>query len=276
MTAQPVVDMASRVRTLALSLPFLLLPLRAAPASPAATAAAKILRDQCAGCHSGATKSSDFSVETLDAVVAGGKKHGRAVAGGHPETSPLIRMVKGELSPRMPLGKTLSGEQIAALEAWIREIPPPVAVPAASTAKWTWPFRKPQPQTPPAVRNALWVKNPEYAARGGSTGARYGSLDAVGWHDGNSGNQTHPVGKKEANGFGLYDMLGNVWEWTSDWYGEYGAAAATDPKGPVSGTLRLLRGGSWSNDPSYVRASLRGWVEPADRNNYFGFRCVGE
>ncbi len=116
----------------------------------------------------------------------------------------------------------------------------------------------------------------EYAARGGSTEARYGSLDGVGWHDGNSGNQTHPVGKKEANGFGLYDMLGNVYEWTSDWYGEYGAASATDPKGPMSGNFRLLRGGSWVYIPQLVRASLRSRLEPAGRVSDIGFRCVGE
>ena len=57
----------------------------------------------------------------------------------------------------------------------------------------------------------------EYAARGGAQGARYGNLDNIAWYDGNSGRKTHPVGKKRPNSFGLYDMLGNVWEWCHDW-----------------------------------------------------------
>ncbi len=78
----------------------------------------------------------------------------------------------------------------------------------------------------------------EYAARGGSAGARYGNVDTVAWYRGNSGNLMHEVGQKQANGYGLYDMLGNVEEWVADWGGGYAAGAATNPQGPPSGQLR--------------------------------------
>jgi Sulfatase-modifying factor enzyme 1/TIR domain len=103
----------------------------------------------------------------------------------------------------------------------------------------------------------------EYAARAGSTGARYGAPDAIAWYSDNSGETTHPVGLKQANAFGLYDMLGNVWEWTADNY---------DP----SGEYKVVRGGSWYVDTRYVRASYRVWSEPTLRYDYLGFRCVGE
>ncbi len=118
----------------------------------------------------------------------------------------------------------------------------------------------------------------EYAARAGTTGARYGELDAIAWHDGNSGNKTHPVGTKLPNAWGLFDMLGNVWEWTNDnWADNYGGGGAmTDPKGPKSGTERVLRGGSCYDFPSYLRASVRDVGGPARRGDVFGARCAGE
>jgi formylglycine-generating enzyme required for sulfatase activity len=122
----------------------------------------------------------------------------------------------------------------------------------------------------------------EYAARAGSTGARYGDLDAIAWYDGNSDNETHPVKQKQPNSWGLYDMLGNVWEWVTDWYEEnyYQGlpSPAIDPKGPASGTYRVLRGGSWGTYPGFVRASVRGRVVPGVRFNYVGagFRCARE
>jgi serine/threonine-protein kinase len=118
----------------------------------------------------------------------------------------------------------------------------------------------------------------EYAARAGSTESRYASLDEVAWYFGNSRSQAHPVGQKRPNGFGLYDVLGNVEEWVNDWYDEnyYQRSPSQDPTGPMSGTDRVLRGGSWDLSPRNVRLSLRVRGLPADRNDYIGFRCGGE
>ena len=102
----------------------------------------------------------------------------------------------------------------------------------------------------------------EYAARAGTTGARYGDLDQIAWYRGNSGGQTREVGQKQPNAWGLFDMLGNVWQWTADWYTE--------------GQTRSLRGGSWLNVPRDVRVSGRFRFGPGDHINSLGFRCVGE
>jgi sulfatase modifying factor 1 len=118
----------------------------------------------------------------------------------------------------------------------------------------------------------------EYAARAGTTGPYYGDLNAIAWYFGNSGYQTHPVGQKGPNAFRLYDMLGNVWEWVADWYGEkyYAGSEARDPEGPPGGTTRGLRGGSWLNYLRNLRASYRVRYEPGNRYDLLGFRCVRE
>jgi formylglycine-generating enzyme required for sulfatase activity len=116
----------------------------------------------------------------------------------------------------------------------------------------------------------------EYACRSGTTGERYGNLDAIAWHASNSGGTTHPVGQKQANAWGLYDMLGNVSEWCQDWYGIYSADFKAKPAGPASGTRRVIRGGSWIPLPGtrHTRAARRGSYEPSVHNASLGFRLA--
>jgi formylglycine-generating enzyme required for sulfatase activity len=128
----------------------------------------------------------------------------------------------------------------------------------------------------------------EYACRAGSTteywwGADTNGIGARAWSYYNSDATTHPVATRLANAWGLYDMTGNVWEWCNDWGGGSSLVGAeTDPTGPASGTLRVLRGGSWYNyGPwdstinNYYRSAYHNANYPDDdHDNLYGFRCV--
>jgi sulfatase modifying factor 1 len=142
----------------------------------------------------------------------------------------------------------------------------------------------------------------EYAARAGATGLTYGDVDAISWNAKNSGspwdydkvykeqagsdgrkmldlmkdhdNAIHPVGQKQPNAWGLYDVLGNVLEWVSDWDGPVPAGQDTDPHGPAEGTRHANRGASWITGPDRIRFTgpTSGAIEY--RSNYLGLRCV--
>ena len=123
----------------------------------------------------------------------------------------------------------------------------------------------------------------EYACRGGkatsySFGSDAGELKDYAWYDKNSYDvgekYAHIVGRKKPNSFGLYDMHGNVWEWCSDWHGEYSSLALIDPVGPSTGSIRVLRGGGWSPGATHCRAAFRGASVPTLRTSNFGFRIV--
>ena len=120
----------------------------------------------------------------------------------------------------------------------------------------------------------------ERAARGGRDGGQFPWGDArptsaPGAVNGArfSSSSTAPVARFAANPYGLFDMAGNVWEWVADRYGPY-SAAVTDPRGPVKGESRVVRGGSWYVDPSFLRVSYRSVLAPGVRSGDFGFRCA--
>ena len=121
------------------------------------------------------------------------------------------------------------------------------------------------------VRSKGGGKNEKWAGTSNES-----ELGDYAWYDKNSGSKTHPVGQKKPNGLGLYDMSGNVWEWVNDWYGDkyYGESPKNNPKGPNSRSNRVLRGGNWSGDARYVRASLRNFNTPVIRRGILGFRVA--
>jgi hypothetical protein len=113
----------------------------------------------------------------------------------------------------------------------------------------------------------------EFAARAGTKGATYAALADVAWHDENSGAQPHRVGQKRPNAWGLYDMLGNVWEWTGDFYDAY-MGEVTDPTGPWTGGPRVGRGGAWDASGRSARVAGRSGAAPGTRSGSIGFRLA--
>jgi formylglycine-generating enzyme required for sulfatase activity len=119
----------------------------------------------------------------------------------------------------------------------------------------------------------------EYACRAGSTskysfGDSEEELGNYAWYDRNAGNKTHPVGEKQANAWGLYDMHGNVKEWCQDWDGPYEAGPASDPLGPGSASRYVFRGGCWYRNGWFCRSADRDWGDPGRRDRDYGIRVV--
>jgi formylglycine-generating enzyme required for sulfatase activity len=118
----------------------------------------------------------------------------------------------------------------------------------------------------------------EYAARGGGrspfAGCERGQLDKFCWYCTNSGRTTHPVGRLLPNGYGLYDMSGNVSEWCQDWVEAYSEAPQENPRGPRDGENKVLRGGHYNSTSPTCTVYDRGWYLPSGRCEYYGLRLV--
>ncbi|MCK6573811.1 SUMF1/EgtB/PvdO family nonheme iron enzyme [Myxococcota bacterium] len=140
-------------------------------------------------------------------------------------------------------------------DLWVR-VPNAEGYTLPTEAQWEWACRA-------GTRTAYW------------SGPAESDLAAVGWYGRNSGSKTHLVGEKnQPNPWGLHDMHGNVWEWTTDWFAPYPEVAPDDYAGPESGGRRVIRGGSWSNVARDVRAAFRARGTPGGRSGVLGFRVV--
>jgi len=119
----------------------------------------------------------------------------------------------------------------------------------------------------------------EFACRAGTQTAYYfgndkSSLENYAWYNHNSSSQTHPVAQKQPNAYGLYDMVGNVWEWCYDWYDDCSRSSVTNPTEPTSGAYRVRRGGSWGSAARRLRSACRAGYGPGGADDYLGFRVL--
>jgi formylglycine-generating enzyme required for sulfatase activity len=211
----------------------------------------------------------EVSIELWESVRAWGNAHGYdLVAGGsfgakHPvHTVNWWDVVKWNNARSEKEGKVPAYYEDVAITQVYRG-----GEKAPGGVKWDAGYRLPT--------EAEWEK----AARGGVSGKLYPwgtdeiSTDLANYKASNKG-KTMPIGSYGANGYGLYDMVGNVWEWTWDWYGDYAQTAQTDPRGPSSGSKRVIRGCSWINSAEECRVALRYGYYPGDRDGILGFRSV--
>lgn len=144
-------------------------------------------------------------------------------------------------------------------------------------AEWEYAARGPSGSIPQELNTVAWFADNSGQARINSQVVRQQAPNDWIRKLLENGNGPHEVAQKAANGWKLSDMLGNVWEWTSDWYRDnaYAASAADDPTGPDSGFHHVLRGGSWLNPPGYIRVARRLKGIPDQRIYTNGFRCAG-
>ena len=114
----------------------------------------------------------------------------------------------------------------------------------------------------------------EYATRAGEGGLQETKLDQYSWNKTNSNKSLHPVGQKKSNAFGLYDTLGNVWEWVWDIYEDYPSTEMRDPLGAAKGPFRIRRGGGYSTGSSRIRIADRYALNPINKHSFLGLRLV--
>ena len=142
---------------------------------------------------------------------------------------------------------------------------------AAFCTAWREKARLPESLTVRLPSEAEW----EYACRAGTLGAYYKPIETAGWiGEETETGSTHPVGEKEPNDWGLYDMHGNLWEWTADSWYDYTAEKMTDPRGPAEGAVKVDRGGCWDSKPEEARSAWRGVYEAERSSRFVGFRFI--